>query len=201
LSYAFNASEHAVKFRFLSREVFGRTPRGRLVRDIRLDLHASGYGASAVASEELTSLLDRASKLADRVNPKVSRFFHLALAEEDALKKFLYFFLAIEIETHATFASIDHSAKLRAMVLPESRLQQASQDFFNSQRERWIALKDRFVWCALCVWTNLTDDDIEQFKRLKKIRDDIAHGSIAAPPEMAVVSAQKLAEKLHQHYA
>ena len=201
LSFAFNGPDRAVKFRFLTRDAFGRTPDGRLVHDVRLELRASAYGSHAISSAELETLLDRVSRLALRANPKVTRFFHLALSEEDALKRFLYFFLAIEIETHATFASIDHTAKMTTLVRGDVRLKLATEEFFNAQRERLVALKDRFVWCAMCAWTNLTDYDIELFKSLKKIRDDIAHGSITAPPESAVMSAQKLAEKLHQHYA
>ncbi len=36
---------------------------------------------------------------APTLNPKAARFFKLALFEEDNLKRFLYFFLAIEVKT------------------------------------------------------------------------------------------------------
>jgi hypothetical protein len=130
------------------------------------------------------------------MNPKVARFFQLALDEDDPLKKFLYFFLAIEIETHATFAKIDHARNLSVLIAPPNRVAVSTQDFFDRQRQRWANLGDRFMWCVLCVWTHLCDADVEEFRSLKKIRDDIAHGSIATPPHSAVAGAQKLAAML-----
>lgn len=118
------------------------------------------------------------------------------LSHRDLLKKFLYFFLAIEIETHATFKRIDHVANLSTLITAPDRVAASTQDFFDGQRQRWINLRDRFLWCVLCVWTHLSDADVEEFGRLKSVRDDIAHGSIATPPHSAVIGAEQLAAKL-----
>ena len=126
----------------------------------------------------------------------MARFFHLALYDDDPLKKFLYFFLTIEIAIHVTFRKIDHASNLSALVAAPDRIAVSTQTFFVKQHKKWTNLRDRFVWCALCVWTHLGDADIEEFARLKRVRDDIAHGSIETPPYSAVTGAEKFAAKL-----
>jgi hypothetical protein len=104
--------------------------------------------------------------------------------------------LAIEIETHATFSTIDHPKQISSLVLPPAHAVATTQAFFDGQRQRWVNLRDRFVWCVLCAWPHLSDSDVEDFKRLKTIRDEIAHGSLATPPPDSVLVVEKLAAKL-----
>ncbi|KPF41210.1 hypothetical protein IP87_20985 [beta proteobacterium AAP121] len=159
-------------------------------------LSASGYSSTRLTEAQIVEHLDSATQIAGNVKQKVARFFHLALNEDDPLKRFLYFFLAVEIETHATFARIDHRAKLLAFIQPPSHATVTTQNFFDGQSQKWTNLRDRFVWCVLCAWPHLSDDDVDQFKKLKTIRDEIAHGSLATPPHDAVVSVEKLAARL-----
>ena len=196
LASTFNVNGRSVRFRPVDRTVFGVTADGTVIHDIRLVMSATAYAATRMRADDIRAALGQTISTASQMNLKVARFFHLALQEDDPLKKFLYFFLAIEIETHATFKSINHSTHLVQLVNGPPRVRNTTQAFFEGQRERWTTLKDRFVWCVLSVWTNLTDADVDDFKRLKKIRDEIAHGSLAAPPDDAVRAAERLAAKL-----
>jgi hypothetical protein len=83
-------------------------------------------------------------------------------------------------------------------VKQEDRIRATSTSFFEAQRERWKNILDRFVWCTHCVWTTITDADVSKFKRIKRIRDKIAHGVMAAPPAEAVRLAEELALKLQR---
>jgi hypothetical protein len=47
------------------------------------------------------------------------------------------------------------------------------------------------------VWTHLADADVDEFKRLKDVRDGIAHGRIASPEHADVVGVVRLVQKLH----
>lgn len=174
-------SSHNQPVRFLPTDLtrFGITQKNETVLDFRLTVSGSLYVSSKLETLEIEGRLAAAVNIANSMNHKVARFFHLALDEGDPLKKFLYFFLAIEIETHATFASINHAANLSKLIAAPPRAAQAAQGFFEEQRQRWANLRERFVWCVLCVWTHLSDADIEEFKRLKAVRDEIAHGSTA----------------------
>ncbi len=195
LACSFSSHDHPVRFLPTDRAIFGITPDARTVHDIRFLGSASAYVSSQLELSQIEKGLAAGVNIAGAMNPKVARFFQLALDEVDPLKRFLYFFLAIEIETHAVFAKIDH-ATLSVLIAAPDRVAVSTQAFFDVQRQRWTNLRDRFVWCVVCVWTHLCDADIEEFGRLKKVRDDIAHGSIATPPHSAVAEAEKLAAKL-----
>jgi hypothetical protein len=190
------SSDHPVRFKLLATEFFGISSDGRKVRDIRIESRLSGYVSRSIAVEEATTMAEESATFARQLNAKVARFFDLALEEDDDLKRFLYLFLAIEIETRAVFGTIDHAAQVERLLNVDSRLQTASARLFEGQRERWTNLKDQFAWCAICAWPELTDIDVGEFARLKKIRDDIAHGSIADPPSEAVVAVQGLARRV-----
>ncbi len=198
LTCSFNADDNHVKFRQLSREVFGLTPTGSVVHDVRIDFNASGYVSRGKSKEALMDSASKAVSLAADFNPKVAMFIQLALQEDDLLKRFLYFFLSIEVEIHSAFSSIDHSANISRIVNCEGRITTSTIDLFKKQNANLKSLSDKFVWCALCVWAHVTDEDIAEFNRLKKFRNDIAHGSISEPPPEAVVAIEKLAIKLYR---
>jgi hypothetical protein len=178
--------------------VFGFTPTGSVVHDVRIEFNASGYVSRGKSKEALMDLATRAISLAADFNPKAAMFIQLALQEDDLLKRFLYFFLSIEVETHSAFSTIDHSANISRIVNSDGRVPISTFDLFKKQNANLKSLSDKFVWCALCVWVHLIDADIDEFNRLKKFRNDIAHGSISEPPPEAVIAIEKLAIKLHR---
>lgn len=130
LSCTFGTLQHPVRFRELERAVSGKTTDGRTVIDFGLEFKAELRANQALSSPELQGLISRAVDLAARISPKVSRFYHLALKEDDPLKRFLYLFLTIERQTHATFKSIDHSPHMAGLVRPPTRLQVSGAAFF-----------------------------------------------------------------------
>jgi hypothetical protein len=196
LASSFSLQEPPVKFVPTDRAVYGITNEGRTVLDTRVTVSASAYVSTRVSAEQAADRLAFAMDIASGMKQKVARFFHLALHEDDPLKRFLYFFLAIEIETHATFSMIDHASQLSSLVLPPEHAAATTKAFLDGQRQKWTNLQDRFVWCLICAWPHLSDSDAEEFKRLKTIRDAIAHGSLATPPADAVRTVEKLAAKL-----
>jgi hypothetical protein len=131
-----------------------------------------------------------------RLNIKAARFFALGMAEDDELKKFLYFFLALEVETHAAFGRIDHVQAFRQLLDPASTPLPAALALLSRQTDQLRNLFDRFVWNAACVWSEVTEQDVEQFKNLKTARDDIAHGRLSEPPSGYPRLAQQLAHKI-----
>jgi hypothetical protein len=167
-----------------------------MICDFGVEFRAEGHVSQSVVPSDLQGLLDRAMSLAARMSPKVSRFYSLALNETDPLKRFLYLFLTIERQTHATFKAIDHRLRMAELARVPERVNAVGTSFFEAQPEKWKSLQERFIWCALTVWTHLTDSDVESFTRVKKVRDQIAHGEIAAPPPEAVQLVERVAGKL-----
>jgi len=191
-----NEPGHFVALRRLDRASTGRTANGTQVRDIRMELRAEGYTSYALPKLTLTEKLRNATTLAPTLNPRSARFFSLGLAEEDQLKRFIYFFLALEVETHAVFSRIDHQAKTVNLIANTGQLTESATGLVKNQVESLKNLFDRFVWCAICVWTDLNDSDISEFKALKEARDAIAHGRATDPPAGFARTAELLAQKL-----
>ena len=196
LSCTFGTLQHPVRFRELERAVAGKTPDGKTLFDFGIEFRAELRVGQAVTLTNLQDLINRATDLAARMSPKVSRFYYLALKEDDPLKRFLYLFLTIERQTHATFKAIDHGLQMADLIQAPERVKSAGAAFFESQHERWKSLQERLIWCALTVWTHLSDDDVESFSKVKKIRDQIAHGEVSAPPAEAVILVERVAAKL-----
>lgn len=196
LSCIFNSLRQPVRFKELERAVVGKSQTGASVFDFGLEFRAELRVDQAVPEADLTGLLMRSTRLADRMNVKVARFYHLALKEQDPLKRFLYLFLSIERQTHAAFKSIDQTGQIAVLMQVPERLREVGLTFLGQQPERWKSLQDRFVWCALTVWTHMTDEDVGHFSVVKKVRDQIAHGEISTPPADAVALVEKVAAKI-----
>jgi hypothetical protein len=180
----------------ITRASAGRTTTGQVVHDIHLEVRGTAHTSYRLPQDALASKLEQAVSLAPTLNPKASRFFALGLGEDDELKRFLYFFLALEVETHAVFARVDHSASLRTLLNSATPPRQSMALLLRRQIDQLKNLRDRFVWCAASVWINLSDDDIAHFERLKQARDAIAHGSRSEPPAGFARTAEQLARKL-----
>jgi hypothetical protein len=176
----------------------GTTLEGRTVHDLRISMSAHAFASTAATAEAVQAGLVGLVSQVPELDVKVARFFKLAMFEEDDLKKFLYFFLALEVKTHAVFGAVDHPGSIRFLVPPGSRAGQSVAALLQRHTDNMKNLRDRFVWCSLCAWTSVTDDDVTEFKRLKDIRDAIAHGSIDAPQRADVVSLQALTIKVLQ---
>jgi hypothetical protein len=187
-----------IRIRNVDRAVCGKTPDGKTLFDIRFSMSATLSVSRAITNDMLVRSLDSAKAIAAEVDPKVAKFFRLALGEDDPLKRFLYFFLSIEVQTHRTFGKINHHEHVANLSFPTDRIQLTSASFFGDSVRSWTNLRDRFLWCAHCVWTDLTQPDVLEFARLKLIRDGIAHGDITSPSGGDVFAVERLAIRLQQ---
>lgn len=196
LTCEFSRFHGSVKFKRVARDVFGITPEGKTLYDFGIEARGSMTTARTITASDATKYLACTTTLAASMSPKISRFFLLALEEDDPLKRFLYFFLTVERQTHAAFASVDHRGHIGSLTNGPARVRTSMADFLVAQSERWKALQERFIWCALSVWTQLTDADVDSFKEIKRVRDQLAHGEIATPPAHSVLAVEQLAKKL-----
>lgn len=162
---------HHFRVRSVDVTTCGTTPQGRTVHDVRITMSAHAIVSIAATAEMVQASLVGVGSQLPKLNAKVARFFKLAMFEEDDLKRFLYFFLAIEVKTHATFAAVDHSGSIGSLVPTASPAGQSVAALLKRHTDNMKNLRDRFVWCSLCVWTSITDDDVTEFKRLESPRN------------------------------
>lgn len=176
---------------------FGLTAEGVTVHDFRFTGSARAYVSRPLDLTQLESHLTFVAEVSARVNKRVATLFRLGRRDEDELKRFLYFFLAMEIETHRVFKTVSRRDHLRNVATYDTRIGGAAEHLLEHKPENWANLADRFVWCVASVWKHLGVEDASEFQRLKKIRDDIAHGNIAEPPAGSAAAAEALATRLH----
>ena len=174
----------------------GRTEQGVALHDVLLRLNGQATVAFNRTSLSLQPWVNRAVSNAPKVRQRSARPFAAALAEEDHFKRFLYFFLSLEIETNAVFSSIKTGTGVDKIMSNGSGANQHAMKLLRRQAKELTNLADKFIWCAFCKWPNVTDDDIETFQALKKARDDIAHGNTHEPPAGSAHRAHRLALKI-----
>jgi hypothetical protein len=196
LSCTLGAPDQYLELRKLDRVCVGRTDTGHTLHDLRIVVSADAYVSRGTPPEVIAAGLQDTVALAPQINVRSARFFTLGIEEDDDLKKFLYFFLALEVETHAVFGRIDHARAVQQLLNPDSYPVPAAQALLMRQSEQIRNLFDRFVWNAACAWSGITEADVQQFKQLKTARDEIAHGTIAKPPDGYARKAQQLARKV-----
>lgn len=198
LTLALSEPDRYVTLRKLSQGSAGRATDGTTIHDVRLEIHAELTTSHLLSKERAVEILDASVERAPKIHHRAATYFALGTAESDQLKKFLYFFLSLEVETHAIFGRIDHGGEFRTKVLSDgtSFPRPSTVDLITRDIAKWDNLFDRFVWCAACAWPRLTDDDIKLFKELKSVRDGIAHGRISIPPAGSARKAELLAHKI-----
>lgn len=198
LTLALNEPERSVALRKLARASAGQTPDGTSIHDIRLDVRGELTVSLALGETQAIEILTASVERASMLHQRAAKYFALGTAEDDQLKKFLFFFLSLEVETHAVFGRLDHTVALHSQVLRngKSAPRTSTAALITRDIAKWENLYDRFVWCATCVWLHLVDDDIKLFKELKNARDAIAHGRATEPPVSFARQAELLAHKV-----
>jgi hypothetical protein len=148
-----------------------------------------------VKGEDLQNALDTAASLTHSNKSRSTYLLGLGLEERDVVKRFLFFFLAIESEVSRVFKSLSSPAFVGAFGSP---LEQPSADLVHDVvKSRNNDLLVKFLWCMKTELPQLSFDDLRAFKELKTIRDGVAHGSFEKlPGQEEADKAYKLATRV-----
>ncbi len=198
LACEFSDPEHRADFEPIANFISGITSEGEKIEDICVDISASVTIQTSLCEKNLREKIERSAKLAERIIPRAAELFELGMQETDHLKAFLFFYLTIEISTHRNFKSIEHTARLESFIQPEPRIAESSLALFKIRNEYMKNIQDRFIWCAINIWDEITDSDVEEFKALKKIRDDVGHGARVSISREDVERVRTLAKRICQ---
>lgn len=196
LACEFQKSLGVIGFDFVHSTAFGVTDQGENVHDLGLSVFGRGTVTVNIDDAALSDGMASAKSIAEQVNYKAAKFFEQGMREKDELKAFLFLFLSMETTTHKTFNRIDHKAHIESLFQPDDRIAPEARALFEIRKEFMKDLTPRFIWCATCVWKGISSDDISEFKSLKKVRDDIAHGKVISPEYCDVERARKLAQRV-----
>lgn len=195
-SCGFSNLNHRVSLRKIARESIGKTSDLTPIHDMRMTMSLQLSSSYLIEEDDIANKLALAVSASSQFNKNAAHFYALGTQERDELKRFLYFFLSLEIETHAVFKRIDHETKISELTQNLSNGADATSKLLMIQASNLSNLFDKFVWCVTCTWNELTDDDIVLFKQFKGARDAIAHGGAHTPPTGFAESVEILARKI-----
>ncbi|WP_434686725.1 hypothetical protein [Pseudanabaena minima] len=179
-----------------STEIYGKTKLGENIYDLQLEVSIRGFSSTNVTPANIKAVINNSMRLYSDLDSKVSSFLHLAMEEEDRLKQFLYFFFVLEIYTHQVFKKIDFQNYVNDINNIPDRIKISGEKFFLEQQKESVTLLQRFHWCAILIWENIDDNDITNFKLLKKVRNDIAHGENVPEHTLPIGIAENLCLKI-----
>ena len=115
------------------------------------------------------------------------------------MKKFLYYFLVLEVHTHQIFKTLDYISSFDSINSLPNRIVKEAKVLFLTYQKDAKNLVHRFIWCSLLSWEDISDEDIQLFKDLKKIRDQIFHGEEVDLRALPINQARLLALKMIRH--
>lgn len=196
LSAVLSTQEHLVSFIKISRVVYGTTPNNLTIHDITFTFSAEAYVSKDFSIDDVVAGFEAALTASERIHSKVGYFFDLAVRESDPLKKFIYYFLVIEVHTHQVFRGLDYTSSFSDVNTVPERIKSETTNLLLAYQKDAKNLTHRFIWCSLLAWEDITDEDIAQFKYIKKMRDQIYHGEEVDMKALPVTQAQKLALKI-----
>jgi hypothetical protein len=189
-------TNYPIRLKPIDQKIYGRTDSGDYVFDFRLDMTAGMIVSSNLSLTEMEAEIYDSVQLYKKIDHKVSFHFYSALNEVDRFKQFLSLFLTIEVFTNRQFKSIEDSIFLEEIISIPERIKESGTRFFIDGKNESKNLSQRFIWCSLLRWENVTDLDIEDFKSIKKTRDKISHGEIISESELPNEKLEKLILKI-----
>jgi hypothetical protein len=195
LTAQFAKLPEVIQFESIYYGAVGVTERGETLNDFTLKAHVELQVSHHRTRTEINEILKVALNGANSITQRSADYFLLATKETDELKAFLFYFLSIEVHVYKTYKRLDRAAHLTTLLSLPERVPAATQSLFSCARDR-DDLRDQFVWCVLCAWVELRDDDVETFCQLKELRNDIAHGRVDSVTRDQVRFARQLAAKV-----
>lgn len=196
LTFALSVAERPVYLRWLACAWAGRCSDGAQVHDVSFEMNAEMHVSRVVDRDWLVEAIGKTVVSAPKLNQRAAKFFALGERERDHLKRFIYFFIAIEVQTHAAFTRLNHEEHVASMLSRSDRRNPDIINLIQNKIEKSSNLFDRFVWCAACAWPDVVEADIALFRKLKVARDDIAHGRVSELPRGFSREARMLAHKV-----
>ena len=105
----------------------------------------------------------------------------------------------LEVHTHQIFKTLDYTSSFDSINNLPNRIENETKNLFQAYQKEAKNLVHRFIWCSLLSWKDVSDEDIQQFKELKKIRDKIFHGEEIDLRSLPINQARLLALKMIRH--
>ena len=185
--------QNTLRIKPIKPTIAGKLDDGRIIHDIRVQMSGSVTVYTSINTSEIEQLLSDSIDRLPNLDTRATGFLYSAEVEKDRIRRFLNYFVSVEIATHRAFKSTDESStEILSSALP-SQIRAEGGALIERIYSEFRSLVDRFVWCSVVCWPNMTDHEIAELRRLKKIRDDIAHGKVGDVAQTDVEAMRSLA--------
>ncbi|WP_280564724.1 hypothetical protein [Chromohalobacter sp. 48-RD10] len=168
---------HPVKVNPVTETIAGKLDDGRTVHDLRIEMSGALTVSKSIETSEVEQLLTNSIDRLRDLDPRATGFLHSAEIETDSVRRFLSYFISVEIATHRAFKSTGASSTAILCRDIPPKVSSEGGALLERKYAEFRSLVERFTWCSIVSWSSITDSEISELRRLKKIRDDIAHGN------------------------
>ena len=177
-------------------QFFGVTQKGQVLHDDKLTLTTDFLISSPENIKKINNSLCSSKKLLPVLTKDVCRHFYAALNEPDKIKQFLFYYQFIERYIHSTYKTINFHSDVKGVFNVPQRINESGSTFFEEIFSGAKNPAQRFYWCAIIVWDHIEENDVADFKEVKKIRDRLSHGEHVEESELPIEKIRELALKL-----
>lgn len=175
---------------------FGITKEWRVLYNLTLKVTADLLVASHKNIETINNCLSDSKILLPVLTKDVCRHFYAALNEPDRMKQFLFYFHFIERYIHNEYKTISYRDDAMKIFNIPHRINDSGSEFFKGILSESKNIAQRFHWCAIIAWDNIEENDVANFKEVKKVRDQLSHGEHVEESELPIEKTRELALKL-----
>ena len=196
LTIQFSKFHRPIRFKLADHTEYGKTNSGETLFDMHINFSFGGYGSVNVLPNKLLEKISESLRQYLNIEPRVASLFFSGLKEHDKFKKFLYLYQSLEIHIHKTFKQIDFEQYVDKFTQSPERLEKTSKQFYIENQKESKNLTQRFMWCAILLWENLEDSDVDNFKQIKKRRDALSHGEEVHEASLPVKEIEDLLLKI-----
>jgi hypothetical protein len=144
------------------------------------------------------SLLRKVPESEHRSLDSARHWYLTAIKEKDVWKKFLWYFLSLEILTNKMseklYDSVLNMIQLRQTQKSETEsFKSVISELFPNKKN--INLTSKFTIMSLGLIPKTTKEDLTNFKKVKKARDNLSHGALKRADKLPISLVSKLTEK------
>lgn len=185
-----------VEIKKITKEIFGISELGITINEFDLDISINASIQKDAHHVDIADIFSKVTENTKSFPARVATLLYSGLSESDNYKKFLFLFQALELFTHKTFDKLKLEDYVNSNIAHSDRLLEVSKKFWKQKIDECKNLKQRFILCSLVGWSDISNDDINSFEKIKKCRDQISHGENIKDEELPIDELKKLIFKI-----
>lgn len=189
-----SAENDSLQLRRLDGDVYLVGESGKPMYSLGISISGKAYSSRQTTDEVVEKTRKHFSSLA--IDSSLSRVYKLYIQgvsrENDELRRFMFSWSALEILINKVFSEYE---KLFIQNLLGADPVNNAQRYFDRVRDvmkEKYRIMDKFIVIAACIGKDSVEADIEEFGKIKKIRDTLLHGEIMDEKSLPVAETVRL---------